>query len=118
MLEYFGVLLELHSTNPGKHCKQVFFFAKLLFFNAFFLLKPNGEHWDSITYENLRDLTGKIWHECRKVLLHVQTCTIWENNSRTNSTKFEFFTEFEQKKFTRAVKLPSTHPEEFLDEKS
>ena len=97
MLKYFGRLLKLQSNNPGKHCKQNFFFATHLFFNAFFLHKPNGEHSDSITYENLRDLTGNIRHECRKVLLHVQSCTIWVNIFRTNSTKFDFSLSSNQK---------------------
>ena len=117
MLKFFGRLLELHSTNPAKYCKQIFFFAKQLICNAFFLQKTNGQHADSITYENMRDLTGKFRHECQNVLLHVQSCTNWENSSRTNSPKFKFFTEFGLKTLSRAVKLPFTFPEEFLEEK-
>ena len=117
MQKFSGRLLELHSTNPGEHCKKIFVFAKLLICNAFFLQKNCWEHSDSITYESLRNLTGKFRHECEKVLLHVQSCTIWENNFRKNSIKFNFFNEFEPKTLSRAVKLFSTDPEEVLEEK-
>ena len=36
MLKFFGRLLELDSTNPGEHCKEITFFAKHFICNAFF----------------------------------------------------------------------------------
>ena len=63
-------------------------------------------------------MTGKFQHESQKVLLHVQSCTIWEINFRTNSIKFKFFNKFEPKTLSRAVKLSSTDPEEVLEEKN
>ena len=86
--------------------------------NALFLQKICGDHLVSIPYENLRDLTRKFRHEDQKVLLHVQSCTIWENNFRTNSIKLKFFNKFEPKTPSRAVKLSSTDPEEVLEEKN
>ena len=69
----------------------------------------------------------------------MKICGTWPENSGTNVEKSCYlfkiapfgkttsgqtraslilFTECEQKKFSRAVKLPSSYPEEFLEEKS
>ena len=118
MQKFSGRLLGSDSTNPGEHCKEIFVFAKHLICNAFF---SSENLWRTF---GLYNLWKSAWFD-RKVPARISkslvTFSKLHNLGKQLPDKLEqvwFFYWVRTKKISRAVKLPSSYPEEYLEEKS